>query len=257
MYVYPGRESPCAPLPVHSPQPAISHPRLATTSTPYPYPSCTRQQPFHTFHRIPTDLTATLRCRCASFSSSKMHPGEPLGMPSWSSCFQCLASPCSARLPLPPPLASQALRWRVKFAADQFSLSTCTSSGQVTVCSFSFFFVSLICFSTLEGKSFAEMVQRARLLPEETWMKQLIDNDKSSWAFRIDPFQRSFSPAEKSKLVSDLSFLGLKGPVKVHFICNLNCFMAYFNVHVLMRLAVVRPRCGDMCAVRFFCQPHF
>ena len=37
---------------------------------------------------------------------------------------------------------------------------------------------------------------------------------------RIDPFMRSFSPQEKTRLIAELTFLDLKGPVKV--VCSLS-----------------------------------
>ena len=59
------------------------------------------------------------------------------------------------------------------------------------------------------------MLESAQRLVEQEWAAQYILDKDASWAARIDPYKRSFTPAEKTKLISDLTFLGFRGDVKV------------------------------------------
>lgn len=68
-----------------------------------------------------------------------------------------------------------------------------------------------------EGPTFALMLEAARGIPGEAWAAPYLLDERSSWAMRIDPYQRSFTADEKKKLIQDLEFLGFKGKVKVNY----------------------------------------
>jgi hypothetical protein len=59
------------------------------------------------------------------------------------------------------------------------------------------------------------MLEAARSLPAEPMAAQYSLDENVSWAVRIDPYARSFTQDEKTKLILDLGFLGFKGKVKV------------------------------------------
>lgn len=59
----------------------------------------------------------------------------------------------------------------------------------------------------------------AKELLKEEWTSAYLGDPALTWAMRIDPYMRSFSPLEKNKLINDLKFLRFEGPVKVHHPC--------------------------------------
>lgn len=59
------------------------------------------------------------------------------------------------------------------------------------------------------------MRDAARALPAEPACSRYLGDEAATWAIRVDPFRRSYSPEEKKKMILDLNFLGFKGKVQV------------------------------------------
>ena len=66
-----------------------------------------------------------------------------------------------------------------------------------------------------EGPTFTDMVASAQELCRSGGAAALLGPGRPSWAMRVDPFMRSYSPQEKNRLIAKMGFLELKGPVKV------------------------------------------